>query len=148
MLFQTHEHRSQEDRALAWCEDVFRCKAHRYHDKTAPLDFWLERDGRVVAFGDVKSRTTAADQYPTLRMSTRKIDIMRLHAALHELPVLLVVPFGCGETRWLDVRDLDTPLDVTKWVRRAHRATNDTEPAFEIPLRQLRKAKSPPPPKR
>ena len=89
MLFQTHDHRSQEDRSLEWCEDVFRCKAHRYHDKTAPLDFWWERDGRVVAFGDVKSRTTAADQYPTLRMSTRKIANMRLHAALHELPVLL-----------------------------------------------------------
>jgi hypothetical protein len=52
--------------------------------------------------------------------------------------VLLVVPFGCGETRWLDVRDLPLPMDVSLWVRKFYRAGNDAEPAFEIELSDLK----------
>lgn len=138
-LFEDESHRGKETEALEWCEDRFKCKAHGFNDKTSALDFWLERDGEVVAFGDVKSRGNRLGAYPTLWVSTRKIVDMTIHSSRHAKPVLLVVPFGCGETRWLDVMDLDTPMEVFVWSRRVHRASNDTEPAFEIKLSDLRK---------
>ena len=138
-LFEDETHREKEVKALRWCESRFQCEAHGYNDETSPLDFWLSRDGEVVAFGDVKSRTCPFGAYPTLRMSARKIVNMSIHAMHHDRPVLLVVPFGCGETRWLDVRDLALPMDVSIWVRRLYRAGNDAEPAFEIELSDLRK---------
>lgn len=139
-LFEDESHRKKEVEALRWCESRFRCEAHGYNDETSPLDFWLSRkDEGVVAFGDVKSRTCSFGAYPTLRMSARKIVNMRIHAMHHEKPVLLVVPFGCGETRWVDVRDLTLPMDVSVWVRKLYRTGNDAEPAFEIELSDLRK---------
>mgnify|MGYP003117680587 FL=1 len=137
-LFENDIHRSREAEALAWCESRFKCDAHGYNDETSPLDFWLSRGREVVAFGDVKSRTCKLGEYPTLRMSTRKVVNMLLHATLHDKPVILVVPFGCGETRWLDVRDLTPPMDVSMWVRKVYRAGNDAEPAFEIDLADLK----------
>ena len=137
-LFETSSHRQKEVEALRWCESRFNCEAYGYNDETSPLDFWLKRDGEVKAFGDVKSRTCAFGEYPTLRMSTRKIVNMSIHAMHHDKPVLLVVPFGCGETRWLDVRDLPLPMDVSLWVRKFFRAGNDAEPAFEIELSYLK----------
>lgn len=137
-LFETEAHRQTEAAALRWCEQRFRCDAHGYNDETAPLDFWLSRGQQVIAFGDVKSRTCSFGQYPTLRMSTRKVVNMLLHSTLHEKAVILVVPFACGQTRWLDVRDLTPPMDVSMWVRKVYRAANDAEPAFEIKLSSLR----------
>jgi hypothetical protein len=139
-LFENEDHRSMEKKALAWCEKSFRCKAHGYNDETSPLDFYLTRGNEVIAFGDVKSRTCKFGEYPTLRMSTRKVANMLLHATLHEKPVLLVVPFGCGETRWVDVRNLTVPMDVSLWVRKVYRADNDAEPAFEIELSDLKES--------
>lgn len=114
-------------------ESRWRCKLRKF-GKLDPIDWWAERDGKVVAFVELKCRKIPSTKYSTVFVTLRKwLDLLRAHEwTIDGVPALIVV-------RWTDrigyyeITDLP-PGRLSVLRRREHRVEQDTEPAWELPI--------------
>jgi hypothetical protein len=67
------------------------------------IDGAFARDGHIVAFAEIKTRTCRFREYPDFRVSATKVTEGRALYEIVRVPVLLIVRFGCGTIGYLDV---------------------------------------------
>ena len=132
-MFVSDEDEDNEREVAAMLESRWRCKLRKF-GKLDPIDWWAERDGKVVAFVELKCRKIPSTKYSTVFVTLRKwLDLLRAHEwTIDGVPSLIVV-------RWTDrigyyeITDLP-PGRLSVLRRREHRVEQDTEPAFELPI--------------
>lgn len=138
MGFVTTEDHERELKVAALLEKAWDCKVHKYAGEYDPVDFWIERNGVVVAFAELKSRFIPSTKYKTVFLSARKYLDMMLLSMGRKVAVLFIVQFtDC--IKYLDVRDLTNQDDVyTVCERLVQRVGNDTEPVMEVPIADMK----------
>ena len=119
--------RTALDRA---CE-IWKCTAEKLPIRYE-LDYLLLREGRGVAWLEIKSRTNARTAYPTYMISFGKIMAARRLSEASQLPSFLLVQWSdyCGYVR------LDSLLDFRTGVggRTDRGDEQDIEPVALIPI--------------
>ena len=133
----TPEALANEDRMKADLEQAWECTLHHmpmyYH-----VDFFAERDHRLVAWVEVKQRNCPSTQYPTVFMNAdRKYKHLLAHS--ETAPAFFVVRWSDGVTRFIDVRDVDQAWlgeggENDRWGPGEH----EVEPVFLIPIDEMR----------
>jgi len=139
-VFVTEQDEQNERDVARFLERIWNCNIHKF-GKLDPIDWWAERDGEVVAFVELKCRNIRSTKYSTVFVTLRKwLDLLRAHMwTVNGVPSLIVV-------RWTDCigyMDVTTlpPGRLSVLRRREHRAEQDTEPAWEVPIDSFVKIK-------
>ena len=105
---------------------------HLYH-----VDFYAERDNKLVAWVEVKQRSTNSDQYPTVFLNRDKKYKYLLGLSFAE-PALFVVRWADGVTKFIDVAKVrDEWLSYGGENNRWGPGENDYEAVYEIPIHEM-----------
>jgi len=98
------------------------------------LDYALTRDGRVVAFVEIKCRTVSSEQYETYMISLAKVLKAKSLGNAVAVPAYLLVRWNDG-VGYIDLRTVD--LDVRVGGRVDRGDSQDIEPVCMIPIKQF-----------
>lgn len=105
---------------------------HRY-PRLHAIDWYAERDDRLVGYAEIKCRTTTANTYPTVFLSLRKYASLTLLEAATGVPATFVAGFACGSLRWICIRDVDA-RHITIGGRVDRGRPEDREPVILVPI--------------
>lgn len=106
IAYQSDGDAFNERRIKARLEAAWGCTLNRY-PRLHVIDYWAERDERVVGHVEVKARTHTAGTYDTLYLNLRKyMNLYTLEAATG-VPSTFVAAFACGTIKWINVLDID-----------------------------------------
>lgn len=100
-----------------------------------PIDWYAERNGRVVAWVELKTSTAPSTEYGTALISLRKLEALLGHSA-RNVPGVFVVGFPDG-VWFVDARQID-PRAAVVLSRHVHRKPEDTEPVVKVPIADMR----------
>ena len=135
-VFSQPEDEAAEQTVAASLEAAWGCRLHRYPQFT-PVDWYAERDGRLVGLVELKARQHHAGQYPTVWLNVRKHLALTLGSVCYGVPSVFVVQFTDG-VRWVRVDEIDARRPVIGGCRAVVKAATDREPVIEVPVEQLR----------
>jgi hypothetical protein len=131
LIYERPEDIAAERTALDKACEVWKCTAEKLPMKYE-LDYLLLREGRGVAWLEIKSRTNARPAYPTYMISLSKVMAARRLSEASQLPSFLLVQWSdaCGYVR------LDSLLDFRTAVggRTDRGDEQDIEPVALIPV--------------
>ena len=106
---------------------------HLYH-----VDFYAERDDKLLAWVEVKQRSCASTKYPTVFMNRDK-KYKHLMAHAHTANAFFVVRWADGVTRFINVFDVRQEwLAVGGELHRWGEGEHDLESVFEIPIDEMK----------
>lgn len=134
MVFNRGLDRENERVVAAQMEAAFKCTVHDFGSLN-DVDFWLEKDGALAAYVEMKTRTQSSTKFPTVYLSIRKWLAMNLLSVGVEVPCLFVVKFS-DEVRWINLKDVDA-RSTHICERSDHRAANDREPVVLVPVSDM-----------
>jgi hypothetical protein len=134
-VFITDRDRENETRAAEAISAAWDCICHRYNDANV-IDYWIEKHGRVVCVGELKTRYNSSQTYPTVFLSLRKYWMLRDSLRELGIPAIFFAQFDDG-IKWIGVNQITPQYDVTICRRRHHRAENDDEPVIEVPISDM-----------
>jgi hypothetical protein len=135
-VFSQPEDHASEEAAARILEAAWKCRLHRFAQFDS-IDWWAERDGRMVALVEIKTRSHAAGKFPTVWLNVRKWLAMSLGSAGLGVPALFVVRFA-DSLRWVNVGQVDASQQRIAGCRQVVKARTDREPVIDIPVVQLR----------
>ena len=127
-----NENAIKQDLERAW-----RCTLHHlphlYH-----VDFYAERDDKLLAWVEVKQRSCTSTKYPTVFLNRDK-KYKHLIAHAHTALAFFVVRWADGVTRYMNVFDvrqewLGVGGEHNRWGDGGH----DLESVFEIPIDEMK----------
>lgn len=124
-----------EDTARPRLEAAWGVKLHRF-PRLHAVDWYAEREDRLVGYAEIKVRTTTADTYPTVFLSLRKYASLTLIEHATGIPSTFVAGFACGSLLWIRTRDVDARA-VTMGGRADRGLRMDREPMVEVPIADM-----------
>ena len=131
LIYEKPEDLAAEKTALDKACEIWKCTAEKLPMKYE-LDYLLLREGKGVAWLEIKSRTNPRAAYPTYMISLGKIMAARRLSEASQLRSFLLVQWSdyCGYVR------LDSLLDFTTAVggRTDRGDEQDIEPVALIPI--------------
>lgn len=110
-------------------------KCHRYGYLDS-VDWWIEKDGRTVAFAEMKNRNHEAGTYPTVFLAHHKWLALHLSARTG-VASLFVVRFTDG-IRWVNVNEIDPRALEIAGRRDRPGMPNDIEPVIHVPIEKMK----------
>jgi Holliday junction resolvase-like predicted endonuclease len=118
-------------------EKKWNCKIRKF-GKLDPIDWWAERNNKVVAFIELKCRNVPSTKYDTVFVTLRKwLDLLRAREwSFDEVSSLIVIRWT-DRIGYYDVTQIP-PGNLSVLRRREHRAEQDVEPAWEIPIKNFK----------
>jgi hypothetical protein len=117
--------------AAAW-----RCDVHGFRDPYSPLDYWLERDGKLCGFAELKARSHSIERFPTVYLASRKWLALELAGERHDVAAVFVCKFT-DRLCWIRATDVDAARHTIVARVREPAGANDREPVIEIPTSAL-----------
>lgn len=136
-IFVTAEDEAKERTVAEQVATRWRCDVHRFA-KLAPIDYYAERDGRVVGLFELKNRDHASTTYDTVYLSLRKWLALLLAETGLGVPALFVVQFTDG-VWWCKARDVN-PREHGVSISGATfkpKKESDVEPVIEVPIAMM-----------
>lgn len=135
-IFKNGEDERNEREVAKLIESAWKCNLHSWGTLT-PVDWWAERDGRIVGYLELKARCHESNKYPTVFLNLRKwLSLLLLQQTGH--PSFFVVRFLDG-VYWISINQVD-PLKVKiGGCKRIVESRNDVEPMIEIPISSMKK---------
>lgn len=128
-IYQTPEQKVTERAIATWFAECCRCAAVEL-PALSPIDWYFEREGRIVALVEIKGKNHPHDRWPDVMIDFAKLHALTWAAAAFSVPAYYVVQFSDG----VFVVDAATlPGLPTKVCGRNDRATNDRHPVILIP---------------
>lgn len=110
-------------------------KVHKFPMFT-PIDFWIEKDRRVVAVAELKTREVTTAAYDTIWLSVAKWLSLTLAATSLQVKALFIVKF-IDETRYVPIGEIDsTRVGIG---RNSVRGKETEEPVIHVPVKSMRK---------
>lgn len=111
------------------------CQVHEFAGFDT-VDAWAERDGRLVAYIERKTRNVPLDAYPTAIVDARKW--LGLLAAEHAFstPAILVYAWSCGSWGWVRPTEVGAIL-ATRILTPGPEAVSlgrHTRPVVDVPI--------------
>lgn len=138
LSYATEEDRAHEQEVRTLIEQRWRCEVHSF-GPWSPVDWWLSRDGAVVALAEVKSRSHASSTFDSVFLNLRKWLSLTLYAITFERPAFFIVRFtDC--VRYIDLRSVGVRLCVGGCSKRV-KGASDIEPVIEVPVADMRELK-------
>lgn len=135
-IFHSQEDEQHQNHVALDLEQAWGCSVRSF-GRLAPVDWFFEREGRLVGVGELKARTHRRGKYPTVFLNTRKWLALTLAQSGIGVPAVFVVRFEDG-TRWVRVSDVDASRVRIGGLTRQMKSRNDIEPVIEVPVDQMR----------
>jgi hypothetical protein len=135
-IFKTPEDEKNEQMIGELLGAAWNCTLHSFA-KLTPIDWWAERDGRIVGVLELKCRAHDSAKYPTVFFSVRKWLGLSLAAVGLGVPALFVVRFtDC--VRWIEVANVDAEdVTISGCFPAIRKSRADVEPLIEVPVRDM-----------
>ena len=135
-VFITEEDKANQEGVAEFLGRVWKCKFHSYGSLCA-IDYWVERNGLIVAHAEVKARSHTHDQYSTVFLNMRKWLALTLAEVSSGIPSLYIVKFT-DAIKHIRVSEVSVK-DAIKvgGTKRIVKAKTDIEPVICIPVSQM-----------
>lgn len=138
--FATDADRGNEADAIARLEAAWQCSVKRF-GHMAPIDFFCEQHGRLVAVAELKSRMHAAGTYPDVFLNLRKWLALQLASIGLNVPALFIVRFT-DRMLYVPISDLHAPDVTIGGTRRIVKSRSDIEPVVLVPISEMREVQA------
>ncbi len=135
-VFKTPEDEAGEIEVAKILQDAWKCKLKTF-GKLSAVDWFAERDGRLIGIVELKSRTHAADKYPTVFLNVRKWLALLLSAVGLGVPAVFVVRFT-DSVRYIPVAEISPAGIKIGGCRTQVKATSDVEPVIEVLISDMK----------
>lgn len=135
-IFQNAADREREDEVAALVQSAWNCRIARF-GMLATIDWFAERHGRVVGLLELKSRSHASDQYPTVFLNVRKWLALTMGSLGLGCPAIFVVRFR-NEVRWVGLSSVDASRQRIAGCAQIVKSQNDIEPVIEVDVARMR----------
>lgn len=131
-LFQTTTDRENEAMVAAVLSSAWDCEIRSF-GRLAPLDWYAVKDGRMSGVLELKSRSHASTDHPTVFLNVRKWLALALAEVGMGVPAIFVVRFTDG-IRWVALSGVDaTDHKIAGTVKRV-KSDSDIEPVIDVPV--------------
>lgn len=135
MFLSEHDEQS-EAHVASLLELAWSCRCRSF-GRLSPVDWYFERDERLIGVGELKSRSHGSDTYPTVFLNVRKWLALLLCANGLGVPAIFVVRFDdC--VRWIPVSEIDATGVRISGCRSIVKSRNDIEPVIEVKVSQMK----------
>ena len=124
-----------EHTAAARLEAAWGVKLHRF-PRLHAVDWYAEREDRLVGYVEIKVRTVTADSYPTVFLSLRKYASLTNLEHATGIPSTFVAGFACGSLLWIRTSDVDA-RSIVMGGRTDRGLTMDREPMVNVPIADM-----------
>jgi hypothetical protein len=139
-IFHTRADTETEDAIAEEIARHWNCTLNRFAP-LCPIDWYAERNGRLVGLAELKNRTHASHTYPTVFLSVRKWLALSLGSMGLDCPALFIANFTNG-VRWINVADIDArAIRICGASRNRAKMMADgsaIEPIIEVPIASLK----------
>ena len=133
-VFKEREDTQRETEVARMLERAWGCTLHPYAGLSV-IDWWVEKQGRVSAFAELKCRSHDSTRHPTVFLNHRKWVALSL-SQLSRVPALFIVRFT-DQIRWIRLNDIDPSKLIIGGLSRKHHSDNDIEPVIEVPVDRM-----------
>lgn len=134
-IFKTAEDDASESRIAKALESEWRCTLRSF-GRLSPVDWYAERDGRLIGVIELKSRSHPSTRFPTVFLNVRKWLALQLAAVGLGVPAIFVVEFtDC--VRWISVADVDPSRARVGGCLRMVKSRSDVEPVIEVEIEKM-----------
>ena len=132
-VFETAVDDLNERRVKARLEDAWKCTLHRY-PRLHGVDWYAERDARLTAHIELKTRHHDAGKYPDVMLNMRKYLTLFMAEIGTGVPSIFVVAYSCGTVKWRRVADIDPSGARIGGTKQLVKSTSDREPILYLPV--------------
>lgn len=121
----------------------------RHFGRWAPIDWYLERDGKVKALAELKCRTHPSTEHATVWINVRKWLALMMASQGMGVPSFFIAKFT-DTILWIRVAEIDARNFIIGGCRKAVKTETDRrEPLIDIPIKDMQVLKQKPaPPKK
>lgn len=102
----------------------------------SPVDWFAEREGRVVGVLELKCRSHESTKYPTVFLSFRKWLVLTLSALGLNVPAIFVVRFT-DAVRWIEIARVHHEGVEMGGCSRIFSSRANIEPVIEVPIADM-----------
>lgn len=136
-IFKTEADEQSEHSVAAKISQQWDCELHSF-GRLSAIDWYAERDGRLVGLLELKTRSHPTDRYSTVYLNVRKFLALQLGSIGLGIPSLFVVSWT-DSIRWIEIASIDA-RGSTKigGCLRIVKSRSDVEPVIEVPLSSMK----------
>lgn len=136
MLHENSHNRAEERRILSLFAATYGCGFEVCSQGAYPIDAVLKRDGKVVAFCEVRKRSVHSTKYKTLVWSLQKYLHVLQYAEI--LPTIFVVEYQDG-IYWTKIEKKPYEITYVDRSKTTQRTSADNEPCINIPANEFKR---------
>lgn len=129
--------KDREEKTRIEVEAAWSCQLHSF-GPLCPIDWWAEKDGRMVGVLELKSRNHEIDKYPTVILNVRKWIALSMASLGLAVPAIAAFRFMDDSVRWIKLTKVDASRHRIMTSGQRWQTENDREPVIDIPLDDLR----------
>lgn len=132
-IFKSEKDEKNEHAIAELLSKTWRCSLHAF-GMLSPIDWFAERDGRVIGILELKCRTNESTKHPTVFLNIRKWLALMLGQIGMGVPAIFVVQFT-DSVRWIEISKVDSrAIKIGGWSLENAKAYTDIEPLIEVPV--------------
>jgi hypothetical protein len=135
--FETRLDDINERRVKGRLEDAWQCTLHRY-PRLHAVDWYAERDQRVVGHVEIKTRSHDAGTFPTVYLNFRKYATLTLLELATGVPSTFVAAYTCGTVKWVRLADVAADVLTIAGTHKLVKSSSDREPMINVPLNLMK----------
>jgi hypothetical protein len=136
-VFANETDRGNEAEIARKLERVWRCSIRPF-GALCPVDWYAERDGRLVGVLELKSRAHESGKYPTVFLNVRKWLALSLATVGLGCPAIYVVRFSDG-VYWCSLSEIDARVTRIGGCTTVVKSHNDIEPIIVMELAKMKR---------
>jgi hypothetical protein len=122
-----------ERRVKARLEAAWNCTLHRY-PRLHGVDWYAERDARLTAHVELKTRQHDADAFDTVMLNMRKYLTLFMAEVGTGVPSVFVIAYACGTIKWVRVSHIDATHARIGGTKQLVKSSSDREPILFLPV--------------
>lgn len=107
--------------------------------RLSPIDYYAERDGRVVAVIEVKSRSHDSGKYETVFLNVRKWIALQLASIGMGVPAFFFVMFT-DRLMYMPIWNVEASAVRIGGTTRTVKSRSDREPIIDVPVQSMKEA--------
>lgn len=149
--FATDDDGRNEAAAKEAIEAAMKVELVRYGGRFNPIDWYATRDGRIVAYLELKTRSHSASTFPTVFLNLRKWNTLLTTWLYTSVPSYFFVAFrrdgdAAGgpslasgvDVRCIDVAAIDARCIEVGGCNRRVKSRTDREPVIHVPVSDMK----------